>query len=76
MGMTKQWIGPLPRECEMNKCSLADGFVDGRLESGVWAIMCLPCHGRYGGGLGVGKGQRYDAEGCRIVSGPEKREHI
>lgn len=56
------YIGAPPTHCELCGQKLNPCFVDGRTTRGPWANMCLPCHDRYGVGLGVGKGQKYCQE--------------
>lgn len=57
----KQWTGPAPASCDICSRKLVGFFVDGKTSFGPWAIMCDACHRVSGVGLGVGKGQRYDA---------------
>lgn len=48
-----------PVTCEV--CSAeCSAYVDGRTNSGMWANMCDACHKKYGSGLGIGRGQRYE----------------
>jgi hypothetical protein len=54
-----QWAGDIPRECDFCKNAIKKQFIDGATIQGTWAIMCVPCHKRYGLGLGIGKGQLY-----------------
>ena len=44
-------------------------FVDGRTRIGPWAIMCESHFERYGVGLGIGRGQKYDAETYEKIDG-------
>jgi hypothetical protein len=55
----KQWMGHLPDKCQICERRLTDTFVDGKINGGVWGIMCPACHKLYGNGLGIGKGQQY-----------------
>lgn len=42
--------------CEL--CHKAEALFDGKTRIGPWAFMCLQCFGKFGIGLGTGKGQR------------------
>jgi hypothetical protein len=55
-----EWTGRTPKSCEICKSDLKTCFVDGKTRMGPWAIMCEKCHDKYGHGLGVGKGQKYE----------------
>lgn len=54
--------GPTPTTCEICDSPMGDQFVDGKTLSGPWALMCQACHLKDGVGLGMGKGQKYDAK--------------
>jgi hypothetical protein len=58
-------------ECDICKTDLklVKYFVDGNTIYGSWALMCPSCHKRYGKGLGVGKGQKYDAKTRECLEG-------
>lgn len=64
--MSRRWLGDDPKRCDLCNVVITrkHGFVDGRTVNGPWAIMCgktqNDCHGRYGAGLGTGRGQRYE----------------
>lgn len=66
----KMWIGHAPTECDLCRKRIRNAFVDGMtyqgairgLPGGRWAIMCLPCHGKHGVGLGTGVGQQYEQQ--------------
>lgn len=45
------------------------GFVDGATQFGPWALMCLPCHERYGKGIGTGRGQKYNGTTYEKIAG-------
>ena len=69
---TKKWKSEKPVDCDICKCSLTndDYFIDGRLEyGGQWAIMCVECFNKYGVGLGLGRGQKYDWDTLEKVAG-------
>ena len=46
-------------ECDLCKEENLECYIDGRMQAGPWANMCLDCHKTYGVGLGIGKGQKY-----------------
>lgn len=35
-------------------------IIDGRTTFGGWAYLCPACHAKYGVGLGMGKGTKFD----------------
>ena len=59
-------------EGQTKKCEVCEGnlhpyqnkhwYVDGRTTMGPWALMCVSCFEKYGVGLGLGKGQKYNAD--------------
>ena len=54
------WSGSPPAKCEFCLGAIKDAFIDGKAKgNGWWCIMDAHCHGKFGVGLGVGKGQRY-----------------
>ena len=63
--MPKQfWTGDAPVRCQVCRHRLGRDqgkaeFVDGKMVSGPWGIMCASCHSENGVGLGMGKGQKY-----------------
>jgi hypothetical protein len=68
--------------CVMNKhcaCDLCKMDLTGKdrydaaTRTGPWAIMCKACFNIHGLGLGIGKGQRFNAEG-RCVEGNRKSD--
>jgi hypothetical protein len=64
------WAGQRPVKCAICQRELKQQFVDGVVaQSGFWAIMCAVCHSRFGMGLGIGRGQRYDLTSLRKVDG-------
>jgi len=70
--MTK-WLG------QTDKCDICgedlhrfvnkQWFVDGKTKMGPWALMCARCFEMYGVGLGVGRGQKYDANTLEKIEG-------
>jgi hypothetical protein len=65
----KFWRGTTPKKCDVCGAHLGASFVDGRIQQGPWAIMCLPCHYDQGVGLGTGRGQRYCSVTMEKVEG-------
>ena len=59
MAKTVDWIGSTPTNCDVCGKPILDTFVDGKTRGGPWGMMCVPCHGAHGVGLGLGRGQRY-----------------
>lgn len=59
--MDNEWIGEIPKHCDICRTKLdkLSEFVDGSTVLGSWAIMCRPCHVKYGRGFGTGHGQLY-----------------
>lgn len=62
----KRWLPGHPGKCQLCGEWLIPGegntFIDGRMRTtGQWTIMCSDCHTSVGVGLGLGKGQKYDA---------------
>ena len=57
--MAKHWIGTPPTKCDICQQPFGTAFVDGVTASGQWGMLCLPCHRRNGGKLGIGLGQMY-----------------
>lgn len=80
-----QWLGPLPKQCQICLGSLTSAtvlardpsdnmisvaaFVDGATRLGPWAVMCLDCHPHIGRGLGTGRGQMYRADNGEKLDG-------
>lgn len=54
-----EWEAPIPAMCDIGGEPITETFIDGALQGGSWAILCLRCHGLYGVGLGSGRGQQY-----------------
>ena len=65
--MTNKWLG----ESTCNNCGeKPEGwFVDGETIFGPWALMCQKCHKLIGAGIGLGVGQKYDAETLEKIEG-------
>jgi hypothetical protein len=62
----KRWMGPRDA-CDLcGKDISKEPFVDGNTRRG-WGLLCLACHKTHGVGLGTGKGQKYDADGVKVV---------
>lgn len=73
VGQKTPWAGEIPDRCDVcnrpfsecinpnNSESHGKTFIDGRMITGQWANMGENCFAVVGVGLGVGKGQRYNA---------------
>mgnify|MGYP001602994687 CR=1 FL=1 len=59
--MKNKWYGPAEL-CDICDGVLAKVFIDGKTHKGPWAVMCDPCHRLHGVGIGLGKGQKYNAK--------------
>lgn len=59
--MDNEWMGEIPERCDICQVKLdkLTEFVDGATVLRSWAIMCRPCHVKYGRGFGTGHGQLY-----------------
>ena len=55
------WLSAV-NNCDICNKPLVDKMVDGKTQMGPWALMCLPCHSKQGGQLGLGLGQRYEKQ--------------
>jgi hypothetical protein len=60
--MAIRWVGGDPSICEICKRSVEGTFVDGKTTMGPWATMCVPCHKKWGVGIGTGRGQKYERQ--------------
>jgi len=69
-----KWKEEKPKECDLchKKFSGKDNFVDGRLKTGPWGILCEKCHKAKGMGLGVGFGQKYSFKTLEKIKEEEK----
>jgi hypothetical protein len=69
-GENMKWMGNHDH-CDICGESLDEEafFVDGKTRIGHWALMCPDCFVSYGIGLGVGKGQSYDAKTLEKIGG-------
>lgn len=47
-------------KCNFCEKSCEKSYVDGLTKANMWAEMCDTCHKKYGTGLGIGRGQRYE----------------
>lgn len=56
--LTRKWLGPIPKKCDISNEPIVHSFVDGRTARG-WANMTEETHGQFGLGLGTGNGQKY-----------------
>jgi hypothetical protein len=62
----KKWMGSIPKKCDICGGSLEKGWVDGAINMGPWANMCMKCFKKHGKGLGTGKGQKYNKDGVKV----------
>jgi len=62
MKVQKFWFGSVPKSCDICCSQITTNFVDGLIVLGAWANVCLDCHKKFGCGLGVGKGQKYEKQ--------------
>jgi len=67
MKQPKMWLSRPPDKCEIEGEVITDVFIDGATIMGPWACMCPSCHNRFGKGLGLGLGQRYEKQGDQWV---------
>lgn len=67
---TAQWVGPLPRICQLCGTDFRRYFVDARVPGETaWAIMCLACFDKRKAQLGLGLGQMYEMTEGRKIAG-------
>ncbi len=67
----KKWLSSF-EECDICHTHLkgvVEYFVDGKTVQGPWALMCPECHAKYGYGLGLGYGQKYDGTTAILIEG-------
>ena len=57
----KYWMGEVPKQDDFNN-PIKDTFVDGKTKMGPWAIMGDYSFKKWGVGLGMGKGQKYQKQ--------------
>lgn len=50
-------------KCDLCDAELTDVKYDAATTLGPWGILCRSCMGRYGLGLGTGRGQEYKHDG-------------
>ena len=67
MSRCNHWVGDIPQHCDLCNATIIDTFIDGKIGSGPWAIMCIECHAHKGYGLGMGKGQQYHKRGEKYI---------
>jgi hypothetical protein len=65
----KNWLSPLPKNCDICSEELGKYFIDGKTFTGPWGIMCVSCHDKIGDGLGIGHGQKYLTKSGKGVDG-------
>lgn len=52
-----------PSKCDVCGEEIVEQFYDAAMRTGQWACMCSMCFSRYGIGLGIGRGQKYEWNG-------------
>jgi len=62
-----KWLGTTPVKCDCCTREPRKFFVDGKTRFGPWMIMCDECFSQFGVGLGLGKGQKYDAKSLEFI---------
>ena len=63
----KKWSGKRDF-CDICHRDISDKeFIDGRILTGQWALMCMRCYGALGNGIGTVSGQQYNAKGVKIA---------
>ena len=63
------WLSQIPTNCDTCHKSIDGTFVDGKTNMGPWALMCEKCHQKFGCGLGIGKGQKYQDVTGKFIEG-------
>jgi len=63
------WLSEIPTKCDICHEPIKGAFVDGKTQMGPWALMCEECHEKFGFGLGIGNGQKYQAETGKFIEG-------
>jgi hypothetical protein len=61
-GSPRRWCGVVPNHCDLCSDDIDDVFVDGKMQGGGWAFMCIPCHAERGLGFGLGQGQEFTSD--------------
>lgn len=56
------WSGKAPKYCDLTRAEIKDVFIDGRTATRLWAIMTPEAHAKFGLGLGMGRGQKYEKQ--------------
>lgn len=64
-----KWLSELPKDCQICNKPFGKYFIDGRTIYISWALMCEKCHDRFGFGLGIGNGQKYETKTKKGVEG-------
>ena len=63
-----KWTGS-HNQCDICHASFKKWFVDGKTKMGPWGLMCEKCFRLHGIGLGLGRGQQYDAVTLEKIKG-------
>jgi len=61
--LVKTWAGE-PGDCDLCGRPFTTIFIDGAMQRGSWANMCLMCFEQHGVGIGTGRGQKYEKTRC------------
>jgi len=65
----KKWLSA-HSNCDICGKKLNSGyFYDFATKQGPWALGCETCFKKFGKGLGIGKGQKYDAITTELLEG-------
>lgn len=56
----KKWVGSEIKNCQRCNEVIEDVFYDANTYLGHWLILCEGCFHKFGMGLGLGLGQKYD----------------
>ena len=73
----KRWMGTKPVRCDICGHKFGDKdehFYDFATRQGPWALGCDSCFKKYGIGLGIGRGQKYDVRTLYKVEQAEKKK--
>jgi hypothetical protein len=67
----KKWLGTWPAYCDLCNTDLTEQYVffDAKTKQGPWALLCQECVLDYGIGIGLGRGQMYNAKTLEKLEG-------
>lgn len=61
--MNTEWVGPVPKQCDICELPLTVQFMDcavpGPEYRGIWGCLCPQCFSKFNCALGLGRGQAY-----------------